>query len=341
MVLFRRYLKIILSLTGLGGLLAVLALAWLVRTLPMSADLIDFSIEPGTSVAALSEQIVDSGVQTRPWMLHLMFRASGQARKLRAGSYEISRGTSALQLMRKLVRGDETLLSVTLVEGWNFRQFRQLLNQAQGLRHDSMQLSDQALMQQLGRPGLSAEGHFFPDTYTYGKGSSDLRIFSRALAAMDKQLESAWRGRSQPIQLENPEQALILASIIEKETGQSGDRSAISAVFHNRLKLNMLLQTDPTVIYGLGSQFDGNLTRTHLLTDHPWNTYTRKGLPPTPIAMPGKLALQAAVAPMPNSRALYFVARGNGSSEFSETLAQHNAAVDRYQRKQKQNSKAQ
>jgi UPF0755 protein len=209
---------------------------------------------------------------------------------------------------------------------------RQRVDQAQGLRHDTQGMSDEALMAQLGRAGLPAEGRFFPDTYTYGKGSSDLQIYARALQAMDRTLAHMWSQRAPTLALTSPEQALVLASIIEKETGQREDRAMISSVFHNRLKLGMPLQTDPTVIYGLGSQFDGNLKRIHLKTDHPWNTYTRRGLPPTPIALPGKAALTAAIQPAP-SQALYFVARGDGSSEFSPDLTTHNAAVQRYQLK--------
>ncbi len=186
-------------------------------------------------------------------------------------------------------------------------------------------------MAQLGRPGVAPEGRFYPDTYSYAKGSSDLKLLARALKAMDQQLGKAWAARAQDSVLQSPEQALILASIVEKETGRASDRPMISGVFHNRLRIGMPLQTDPTVIYGLGEAFDGNLRRIHLRTDTPWNTYTRTGLPPTPIAMPGKAALLAAVQPA-SSRALYFVAKGDGSSQFSETLEAHNRAVNRYQR---------
>ena len=195
-------------------------------------------------------------------------------------------------------------------------------------------MTDAQLMAKLGIQGMAAEGRFLPDTYTYGKGTSDLRVLTRAAHAMDKQLAAAWAHRLPNIQVNTPEEALILASIVEKETGRESDRTTISRVFHNRLAIGMPLQTDPTVIYGLGSSFDGNLRRADLQTDHPWNTYTRKGLPPTPIAMPGRNALKAAVQPA-ESDALYFVARGDGTSQFSATLDEHNAAVNRYQRKAK------
>jgi UPF0755 protein len=232
-----------------------------------------------------------------------------------------------------LVRGEESLKSVTLVEGWSFRQVRAALAKAEALKPDSAALSPEALMAQLGKPGIHPEGRFFPDTYTYAKGASDLAVLKRASRAMDKRLEAAWALRNPDTPLRTPDQALILASIVEKETGKPADRAEIGGVFSNRLRSGMLLQTDPTVIYGMGEQFDGNLRRRDLLADTPYNTYTRAGLPPTPIAMPGKAALLAAVNPAP-TKALYFVARGDGSSQFSATLDEHNRAVNKYQRGQ-------
>ena len=220
---------------------------------------------------------------------------------------------------------------MTLVEGWTWRQFRQALNKSEFLKHDSNSLSDEEIMSHLGKSGVAPEGRFFPDTYHFSKGSSDLDVMRRAAIAMDKHLVTAWQNRDLGLPLKNPQEALILASIVEKETGLSSDRRMIASVFHNRLRINMPLQTDPTVIYGMGADFDGNLRRVDLQTDHPWNTYVRKGLPPTPIAMPGAAALQATLHPA-TSKALYFVARGDGSSQFSDNLADHNAAVDRYQR---------
>jgi UPF0755 protein len=187
-------------------------------------------------------------------------------------------------------------------------------------------------MSRLGAKSTPAEGHFYPDTYTFGKNTSDLKVLARAKKAMDHQLKKAWGERDSNMVLTTAEEALILASIIEKETGDPKDRSLISSVFHNRLKIGMPLQTDPTVIYGIGDKFNGNLTKKDLKTDHLWNTYTRMGLPPTPIAMPGKAALKAALHP-PSTQSLYFVAKGDGSSYFSQTLQEHNQAVNRYQRR--------
>jgi UPF0755 protein len=236
-------------------------------------------------------------------------------------------------LLRKLVRGEEALRSVTLVEGWTFRQVLDALAKAEQLKPQTQGMTSDAIMQALGMPGLAAEGRFFPDTYTYSKGSPDLAVLKRAARAMDKKLAWAWEQRSPQTPLQTPEQALILASIVEKETGRSADRTMVSSVFNNRLRIGMRLQTDPTVIYGLGDSFDGNLRKKDLLTDTPWNTYTRAGLPPTPIAMPGKASLLAAVQPAP-SKALYFVARGDGTSAFSASLDEHNRAVNKYQRGQ-------
>jgi UPF0755 protein len=299
-----------------------------------AANPVDLSIEPGTSAKAIAQAVADTGVDTSPTLLYAWFRLSGQSRQMRAGSYEIAPGTSPKRLLSMLVRGEESLRTVTMVEGWNWRQVRQALAKAEHLKPDSRALSDEALMTQLGRPGVAPEGRFYPDTYSYAKDASDLAVLQRAMKAMDKQLQHAWDARQPGAALQSPEQALILASIVEKETGKAQDRAQISGVFNNRLRIGMRLQTDPTVIYGLGEAFEGDLRRVHLTTDNPWNTYTRGGLPPTPIAMPGKAALLAAVQPA-KTPALYFVAKGDGSSHFSATLDEHNRAVNRYQRGQK------
>ena len=325
----------------LAGLLlaALLVLAggawWLYQPLDTGPGqpTLDLSIEPGTSPRAVAQAVVDAGARTSASALYFWFRLSGQDRQIRAGSYEIAPGTSPRRLLAMLVRGEESLRTVTLVEGWNWRQVRQALARSELLQADSQGLSDEALMARLGRAGIAPEGRFYPDTYSYAKNSSDLKLLERAMKAMDRQLAKAWAARLPSVAIKSPEEALVLASIVEKETGKGSDRALISSVFHNRLRIGMMLQTDPTVIYGLGDSFDGNLRRQHLRADTPWNTYTRAGLPPTPIAMPGKAALMAAVQPA-SSQALYFVARGDGSSHFSSSLDEHNRAVNRYQRGQ-------
>jgi UPF0755 protein len=324
--------RIFWTMLALTILLAAASGWWMLTPMSMPTPTVDVSIAPQTPVREIAQAVSDAGVNVQPLVLYAFFRASGQSRKLRAGSYELSQGNTPLDLLRKLSRGEESLKAISLIDGWTFRQFKAALAKAEGLKHDTQDLSDDALMAQLGMPGVAPEGRFFPDTYTYGKGTSELHVMQRAANAMTKQLAAAWGQRQSDIQVKTFDEALILASIVEKETGRESDRTTISRVFHNRLAVGMPLQTDPTVIYGMFDSFDGNLRRADLRTDHPWNTYTRKGLPPTPISMPGRNALKAAVQPAP-SNALYFVAKGDGTSHFSATLEEHNSAVNRYQRR--------
>lgn len=301
--------------------------------LPLGSQVLDLEIEPGTRAAVVAEAVVAGGADVNLMLLQLWFRVSGQARQIKAGSYEITPGATPRSLLSMVVRGDQTLKSITLVEGWSFSQVRTALQKAELLAPESIGLKPEMIMEKLGRPGVHPEGRFFPDTYSYAKGSSDLALLKRAAKAMDKRLDVAWALRSADTPLKSRDEALILASVIEKETGKPTDRAQIAGVFLNRLRINMRLQTDPTVIYGLGNAFDGNLRKRDLLADTPYNTYTRVGLPPTPIAMPGKAALLAAVQPTP-TKALYFVARGDGTSEFSSNLDDHNRAVSKYIRGQ-------
>ncbi len=325
------------ALFGVLALLLAVAIAaaaaawWLQRPLPLASDRVELSIEPGETPRQIANAWVAAGVQTPPWLLYEWFRWSGQARRIRAGSYEIDRQVSPRRLLQKMVLGDETLATVRIGEGWNFRQLRAALSNADALRPTTATLSDEQVMALLGAPGLSPEGRFFPDTYAYSKGSTDLAVLERAYHAMQQRLAAAWSSRAVDTPLHSADEALTLASIVEKETGVATDRGKVAGVFTNRLRLGMPLQTDPTVIYGLGAQFDGNLRKRDLRADTPYNTYTRAGLPPTPISMPGKASLEAAVRPEA-TKALYFVARGDGSSEFSETLPAHNRAVNQYQR---------
>lgn len=326
-----RFFVVVLLVFTLGT--GWLGYSWLEHPLTSSPTPLDLSVEPGDSVREIANQVVRSGADTNASLLYWWFRLSGESRAIKAGSYEIEQSTTARSLLRKLVRGEESMKSVTLVEGWSLKQIRKALKNADQLRAQTTELSAEDIMQQLGRAGVSAEGRFFPDTYTYAKGASDLAILRRAANAMDKHLRQAWELRSDTSTLKSPDELLTMASIVEKETGRPSDRALISSVFNNRLRIGMRLQTDPSVIYGLGDSFDGNLRKIDLQTDTPWNTYTRGGLPPTPIAMPGKAALFAAAQPA-RSDALYFVARGDGSSQFSATLEAHNRAVNQYQRGQ-------
>ena len=329
----RAFTRLLMVAVLLAGLTLAAGFWWLYSpmtlNLPAGSQVLDLEIEPGTRPAQVAQAVVASGAQTPVQLLQWWFRISGQARQIKAGSYEITPGMTPRKLLAMLVRGDQSLKSITLVEGWNFRQVREALQKAELLAQDSIGLQAEMIMEKLGRPGIHPEGRFFPDTYTYAKGSSDLAILKRAAKAMDKRLDAAWALRALDTPLTSPEQALTLASIVEKETGKPSDRGQIAGVFANRLRIGMLLQTDPTVIYGMGDQFDGNIRKRDLQTDTPYNTYTRAGLPPTPIAMPGKAALLAAVQPTA-TKALYFVARGDGSSQFSATLDEHNRAVNKY-----------
>jgi UPF0755 protein len=305
--------------------------AWVHKPLELAAETLELSVENGASPREIAQAWANAGVQVSPRLLYEWFRWSGEARKIRAGSYEISRGTTPASLLSKMVRGDSTLATVRLLEGWTFRQFRAELAKAEALKPTTAGMTDAEVMAAIGAPGDFPEGRFYPDTYAYSKGSADLAVLKRAHHAMEVRLAQAWAERAADTPLRDIEEALKLASIIEKETGAAVDRGKVAGVFTNRLRIGMLLQTDPTVIYGLGQAFDGNLRKRDLQTDTPYNTYTRAGLPPTPISMPGKASLLAAVRPDP-TKALYFVARGDGSSEFSETLADHNRAVNKYQR---------
>ena len=334
MRIFTRLLIFALLLTAL----AVGAAVWWLHdpmrlNLPAGSQVLDLEIDPGTRAAQVAEAVIASGADVNVQLLQLWFRLSGKARQIKAGSYEIVPGTTPRSLLSMVVRGDQTLKSITLVEGWSFTQVRAALQKAELLGPDSIGLQPEIIMEKLGRPGLHPEGRFFPDTYSYAKGSSDLAVLKRAAKAMDKRLDAAWALRSPDTPLKSRDEALILASIVEKETGRPTDRAQIAGVFTNRLRINMRLQTDPSVIYGLGDSFDGNLRKRDLLADTPYNTYTRGGLPPTPIAMPGKAALLAAVQPAP-TKALYFVARGDGTSHFSANLDDHNRAVNKYIRNQ-------
>ncbi|HSW18002.1 MAG TPA: endolytic transglycosylase MltG [Ramlibacter sp.] len=323
------FLVAALGILGVGGG----ALWWVYRPLPMAEPAIDLSIEPGTLPREVAQAVQDAGVDVSPLLLYAWFRFSGQARAIKAGSYELEAGITPHRLLAKLARGEEALRAVTLVEGWTFRQFRAALAKEADLKPETANLADAQVMALVGRPSQHPEGRFFPDTYTYAKGTSDVALLRRALRAMDGRLAQAWSQRGPDAATRTADEALTLASIVEKETGRGSDRPLVSAVFNNRLRVGMPLQTDPSVIYGIGPSFDGNLRRRDLQADTPWNTYTRAGLPPTPIAMPGKASLLAAVQPAP-SKALYFVAKGDGTSHFSQSLDEHNRAVNKYQRGQ-------
>ncbi len=328
-----RLLRALIVLVVLGAAaVAGLAVWWIDRPLPLAGTTVELSIESGASPREVANAWVRAGVRVPSILLYEWFRWSGDARRIRAGSYVVGPDITPRQLLAKMVQGDESFERVRLLEGWTLRQFRAELAKAPYLKQTTAGMSEAELMAALGAPGLRAEGRFFPDTYLYSRGVSDLTVLRRAFGTMQARLNAAWAERLPDLPLKSIDDALTLASIVEKETGRPTDRGLIAGVFINRLRVGMPLQTDPTVIYGLGESFDGNLRKRDLLTDGPYNTYLRGGLPPTPIAMPSLAAIKATVRP-DATRALYFVARGDGTSVFSESLADHNRAVNQYQRK--------
>lgn len=288
-------------------------------------------LREGTGARQFAAELVRRGILNEPYSLVFWARWRDQTRALKAGEYRFAPGTTMIQMLDKMVRGEVIRYAVTIVEGWTFDRLLAALRSAPKLRQTLADKIPEQIMTLLGQPGRHPEGRFFPDTYVYHAQTTDLDLLRAAYQRMDQSLQDAWNTRGERVRLKGVDEALILASIIEKETGRPEERPEIAAVFHNRLARGMRLQTDPTVIYGLGAAFKGNLTRAHLETDSPYNTYTREGLPPTPIALPGADAIRAATRPA-ETRALYFVARGDGSHQFSETLEEHNAAVNRYQR---------
>jgi UPF0755 protein len=290
---------------------------------------LEVTIAAGASARAVADTLVKAGVQTPSALLYAWFRLSGDSRKIKAGSYELAPGTTPASLLSKLVRGEQALRSLTLLEGWNIRQVLQAVRSSPDLTQDIDGLSMADLMARIGYPGRHPEGQFFPDTYRMVKHTPASAVLRQAAQAMEQQVNAVWAQRAPDSPLRSPYEALILASIVEKETGLESDRAMVAGVFSNRLRIGMRLQTDPSVIYGLGERFDGNIRRSDLQTDTPYNTYTRAGLPPTPIAMPGRNSLLAAVQAA-STKAMYFVARGDGASYFSATLEEHNAAVRRY-----------
>jgi len=317
-------------------LLAALAAAigawwWLDQPLALPKSPYTFDVKTGTSLRAVARDLASAGVLPHELPLVALARLRGVDRAIKAGNYEVSAGITLPQLLAKLTQGDATQAALTVIEGATFADMRRALMADPSVAKTALDLPEAELMKRLGANVPTAEGWFFPETYFFSSGSTDAAVLGRAHRLMRERLDAAWRGRSEGLPLTDPYQALILASIVEKETGRASDRPLIASVFLNRLKLGMRLQSDPTVIYGMGTRFDGNLRKRDLEEDTPYNTYTRDGLPPTPIAMPGQASLDAVMRP-PKTDFLYFVSRGDGTSEFSASLADHNRAVSKYQK---------
>ncbi len=325
----------LLALFAILGIGLALAAAWLVQDWqrfvdqPVNPDSeLVLWLPSGTSFPGLVRQLEHLGLaNANLWHWQLWRRLHAPA--LRAGEYRIAPGMRLEELVRVLESGRAVEHRFTIVEGWTTARLREALAADPRLRQLTAMLDDDELMQRLGCENCAAEGRFLPETYFFTRPGSDLDLLQRAFADMNAALEDIWANRQVDLPLNSPEELLVMASIIERETGQAGERAKVSGVFARRLELGMRLQTDPTVIYGMGDDFDGRLLRAHLRIDHPWNTYTRHGLPPTAIALPGRPSLEAAANPAPGT-ALYFVARGDGSHHFSDTLEEHNRAVNRY-----------
>jgi len=325
-------LLLLLAAAVAGGLAVREYRAFIDRPMNVPAEGYVLDVPAGSSLARVASQLEAAGVIDQALLLRAYGRLSGQAARIKAGEYALAAGTTPRQLLEKLVAGEVVQYTLTLVEGWTFKQLMQAVRAHPALTQTLTGLSGEEIMARLGSPGVHPEGQFYPDTYRFPRGTTDLDFLRRAHELMKRRLAAEWDQRSEGLPLKTPYEALILASIIERETGVPEERPRIAGVFVRRLKLGMRLQTDPTVIYGVGDAFDGNLRRRDLLTDTPYNTYTRAGLPPTPIAMPSAAAINAALNPAPGNE-LYFVSKGDGSHYFSATLEEHNAAVRRYQLK--------
>ncbi|MBM3341974.1 MAG: endolytic transglycosylase MltG [Betaproteobacteria bacterium] len=327
----RRLLLVALALAASALAAGVAVIGALNHESSFNPASIAYDLKLGTSLRTASRELAALGVIQSAWLFESAGRLRGDAPHIKAGNYEFTSPMSPLALLRKITRGDATQVVVRFIDGWTFKQVRQALSQHEALKHETRDLSDADIALKLGIADGNIEGWIFPDSYYFARGSSDLAVLRRAHRLMQKHLGEQWDKRPSRLPLASPYEALILASIVEKETGRADDRALVSSVFVNRLRIGMRLQTDPTLIYGMGDTFNGNLRRRDLQTDTPWNTYTRAGLPPTPIAMPGLASLQAALNPA-DSNMFYFVARGDGTSQFSQTLDEHNAAVTKYQR---------
>jgi len=330
-----KWIKRIVLVGLLAVMLAIAGGVWYSRQ-PLHIESLTYmlSIAPGTTLRGLAVKLEKEGLVGNARAFWLLGRLLGKGAGLKAGVYSLDRALTPLELFDKIERGEVTQAAVQFIEGWNFRDLQNALAAQPLLRQDSRDLSPRELLQAIGAEEPHPEGIFFPDTYFFAPHVSDLEVLRRAYRLQREKLMAAWDSRAPGLPYETPYEALIMASIVEKETGAAFERPLIAAVFVNRMRIGMRLQTDPTVIYGIGERFDGNLRRVDLQRDTPYNTYTRAGLPPTPIAMPSEAAIRAALNPEPTD-VLYFVSRGDGTHVFSRNLNDHNRAVNRYQRGQR------
>lgn len=329
MKILRLFSLVLLSMVLLAGAAAGLAWWWVERPLKLPAERVDFVVQPGSGPYAVAGAINQAGIDVNPRAFSWLARLTERDTALKAGGYEARQGDTAWTLLDRIARGEMSQRQLTMVEGWSYRQIRAALRAHPDVKQTLEGVSDATVLERLDVQALNPEGLFFPDTYVFTPGTTDFDILRRAHEAQKTQLAQAWAQREDGLPLATPYEALILASIVEKETGQNAERGRVAGVFVNRLRTGMLLQTDPTVIYGMGESYQGRIRKRDLQTDTPWNTYTRAGLPPTPIASPGRAALLAAVRPEAHEY-FYFVSRGDGTSQFSTSLGEHNRAVSRY-----------
>lgn len=327
-------MRLINRLVFLTLFITLLFVGWMIyfssTPISLEEEVMEFDIRAGSSLRKISEQLVDQGALSESLSFMVLVRLMGKAGEVKAGNYLIEDGTTPYDLFVTITSGKTTQASITFIEGWTFQQMRDVMMKNESIKHITIAYTDEQILENIGASETHPEGLFFPDTYFFSKGMTDQEILKRAYLAMQTRLNDAWERREPGLPYKKPYEALIMASIIEKETGRADERKTIAGVFTNRMRIGMRLQTDPTVIYGMGENFDGNIRRKDLQADTPYNTYTRGGLPPTPIAMPGLASIEAALNPA-KTKALYFVGKGDGSHAFSSTLAEHNRAVVKYQ----------
>jgi len=327
----KRFIKFLLFF----GLIAALVLAsslsyYAKKPLNLPPEAQEISIKPKSSLASIGDQLVEQGVLKHAWPFVILTRVLHKESTLQAGDYTLNKNINPYQLLLSLNHGKATQGSVTFIEGKTFKQMREKLAKNDAIKHNIQGMTDSEVMEAIAGKDQHPEGLFFPDTFYFDRGTADTVLLKRAYEIMQSKLETAWADRADGLPYKNSYQALIMASIVEKETGKASERPMIAGVFINRLRIGMRLQTDPTVIYGIGDKYDGNIRKKDLETDTIYNTYTRDGLPPTPIAMPGAASIEAALHP-DTTKALYFVGKGDGTHEFSDSLTEHNRAVAKYQ----------
>ena len=327
-------MRLIIKIIRISLLCAGLAIAWLIyfanSGIQLKTETESFDIEAGSRFRGVTHQLFQQSIIQDPVSFEVLARGLGVASDVKAGIYELKSGITPLELLGMITSGSTSQASITFIEGWTFAQMREELNASEKIKHMTMSETDQQILKEIGATEAMPEGLFFPDTYFFTPNTSDRDILKRAYSTMQSKVKNAWATKANGLPYHTPYEALIMASIVEKETGRAAERPQIAGVFINRLKIGMRLQTDPTVIYGMGEHFDGNIHKKDLLSDTAYNTYTRDGLPPTPIAMPGLGAINAALHPA-QTKALYFVGKGDGTHHFSASLAEHNHAVIKYQ----------